>query len=499
MISSASSATNCSTRSTAPTRRSIPARRRRTARSSSPASSASCSRHGPKSSRPAPSCRSTEASAPRSSTARWGAARRPSASPHGRRTQCRRLPPHPGALAAPPGLQVAPGNPRDGGRCQGLGAQRPGHPAQADQAARAVGGAARRPGVLRPGARADADGLPLEACLRPASHPPWRRGGLPGLRHRHHWPRRRAGQSGRTRSRGVPQEVQPLRPPLWTLIRPRSLSASDQSSAVLKALKRIPTIGEVTAQKLMQKFGDGFLASMLGDNIHEFINLMDGNGELVFSDRKATRMERAMSNMEFGFCEGVYQPSEFIKRYLPQGTFDLLIADEAHEYKNGGSAQGQAMGVLAAKSRKTLLLTGTLMGRYGDDLFYLLFRALPGRMIEDGDRPPASGSMTSAAMAFMRDHGVLKDIYSESTRTAHKTANGTKVSVRPVKAPGFGPKGMLRCILPFTIFLKLKDIGGNVLPPYDEEFREAAMDTAQAAAYRDLAGRPPARATPRRA
>ncbi|HBM67073.1 MAG TPA: DEAD/DEAH box helicase [Pseudomonas sp.] len=277
--------------------------------------------------------------------------------------------------------------------------------------------------------------------------------------------------------------------PLWTLIRPRRLSASDQSSAVLKALKRIPTIGEVTAQKLMQTFGDAFLASMLGDNIHEFINLMDGNGELVFSDRQAQRMERAMANMEFGFGEGGYQPSEFIKRYLPQGTFDLLIADEAHEYKNGGSAQGQAMGVLAAKARKTLLLTGTLMGGYGDDLFHLLFRALPGRMIEDGYRPTKSGSMTSAAMAFMRDHGVLKDIYSESMGTAHKTAKGSKVTVRTVKAPGFGPKGVLRCILPFTIFLKLKDIGGNVLPPYDEEFREVAMDTAQASAYRELEAR----------
>lgn len=276
---------------------------------------------------------------------------------------------------------------------------------------------------------------------------------------------------------------------LWTLIRPRKLSASDQSSAVLKALMRIPTIGEATARKLMQTYGDGFLASMLGDNFHEFINLMDAKGELVFSDRQAHRMERAMASTEFGFGEGGYQPSEFIKRYLPQGTFDLLIADEAHEYKNGGSAQGQAMGVLAAKSRKTLLLTGTLMGGYGDDLFYLLFRALPARMIEDGYRPTGRGSMTSAAMAFMRDHGVLKDIYSESTGTAHKTAKGTKVSVRTVKAPGFGPKGVLRCVLPFTVFLKLKDIGGNVLPPYNEEFREVAMDTAQAAAYRDLSGR----------
>jgi SNF2 family DNA or RNA helicase len=198
---------------------------------------------------------------------------------------------------------------------------------------------------------------------------------------------------------------------LWTLMRPRTLSSDAQSSAVLKALKRIPTIGEVTAKKLIQKFGDGFLASMLGDNIHEFINLMDGGGELVFSDRQASRMERAMANMEFGFGEGGYQPSEFIKRFLPQGTFDLLVVDEGHEYKNSGSAQGQAMGVLAAKVRKTLLLTGTLMGGYAEDLFYLLFRALPGRMIEDGYRPNKSGSMTSAAMAFLRDHGVLKEIY----------------------------------------------------------------------------------------
>ncbi|MDR1934510.1 MAG: DEAD/DEAH box helicase [Candidatus Accumulibacter sp.] len=273
---------------------------------------------------------------------------------------------------------------------------------------------------------------------------------------------------------------------LWTLMRPKSLSARDQSSAVLKALKRIPTIGEMTAKKLMQTFGESFLASMLGDNVHEFINLMDGQGELVFSDRQASRMERALANMEFGFGEGGYQPSEFIKRYLPQGFFDLLIVDEGHEYKNSGSAQGQAMGVLAAKAKKVLLLTGTLMGGYADDLFYLLFRALPGRMIEDGYRPAKNGSMNSAAMAFMRDHGVLKDIYSESAGTAHKTAKGTKVSVRTVKAPGFGPKGVLRGILPFTVFLKLRDIGGNVLPPYDEEFREVAMDTAQAAAYRGL-------------
>lgn len=275
---------------------------------------------------------------------------------------------------------------------------------------------------------------------------------------------------------------------LWTLMRPRVLSSSAQSEAVLRALKRIPTIGQATAQRLIGKFGESFLASMLGDNLYEFINLMDGNGELVFSDAQARRMERAMANMEFGFGEGGYQPSEYIKRYLPQGTFDLVLCDEAHEYKNAGSAQGQAMGVLAAKARKVVCLTGTLMGGYADDLFYLLFRALPQRMIEDGYRPNRQGSLTAAAMAFMRDHGVLRDIYTEHDAPAHKTARGKKVTVHTVKAPGFGPQGVLRCILPFTTFLKLRDIGGNVLPRYEEEFREVAMDAGQAEAYGRLAG-----------
>lgn len=140
------------------------------------------------------------------------------------------------------------------------------------------------------------------------------------------------------------------------------------------------------------------------------------------------------------------------------------------------------MGVLAAKARKTLLLTSTLMGGYADDLFYLLFRVLTPVMIEDGYRPQRN-SLGAASMAFMREHGVLKDIYSEREGIGHKTAKGRRTSVRTVKAPGFGPKGILRYVLPFTVFLKLQDIGGDVLPPYDEEFVEVPMSSDQANAY----------------
>lgn len=282
-----------------------------------------------------------------------------------------------------------------------------------------------------------------------------------------------------------PRKCSHCQTPLWTLMRPGTISSDLQSQMVSRALKRIPTVGDATAQKLTSTFGNDFLASMLGDNLYEFINIMDGHGELFFSDRQAQRMERAIANMEFGFGEGNYQASEFIKRYLPKNVFDLMVVDEAHEYKGAGSAQGQAMGVLAGHARKVLLLTGTLMGGYADDIFYLLFRILTRRMLEEGYRPGRNGNLTAASMQFMRDHGVLKEVLSENS-SAHKTARGKRTSIRVSKAPGFGPKGILRCLLPYTVFLKLSDLGRDVLPPYKEEFREVAMTREQSEEYQML-------------
>ncbi|MUF08300.1 DEAD/DEAH box helicase, partial [Pseudomonas sp. CCM 7893] len=48
---------------------------------------------------------------------------------------------------------------------------------------------------------------------------------------------------------------------------------------------------------------------------------------------------------------------------------------------------------------------------------------------------------------------------------------------------------MHRFVLPFTAFLKLKDIGGNVLPAYQEEFIDITMSAEQALAYQQLAGK----------
>ncbi len=273
--------------------------------------------------------------------------------------------------------------------------------------------------------------------------------------------------------------------PLWTLMRPRSAKQKTHRELVKEAVCKLPTIGPKTAEKLLNAFGEDMLSNMLADNIYEFVNLMGDDGNLVFSDRQATRMERTLSRVEFGFGQGGYQPTEFIKRYLPDGFFDLLIVDEGHEYKNEGSAQGQAMGVLANKAKKVLLLTGTLMGGYASDLFYLLWRMMPTRMIEDGFQYSDNGSLGSASMAFMREHGILQDVFVEKSGDNHRTAKGKNITQRTKKRPGFGPKGICRYVLPYTVFLKLKDVG-DVLPAYNEHYIDIDMTAEQATQYYSL-------------
>jgi SNF2 family DNA or RNA helicase len=242
----------------------------------------------------------------------------------------------------------------------------------------------------------------------------------------------------------------------------------------------------VSAQRLLKKFGEEMLSEMLEDNFHRFVNLMDDDGELLFNDRQARRMERFLGSNEISFGQGGYQPTEFIKRYLPTGYFGTMLVDEGHEYKNEGSAQGLAMGVLCSQVKKVILLTGTLMGGYADDLFFLLYRLNPRAMIEDGFNFNARGSLSTGSMSFMREHGVLIETIKETTKRSHRTAKGETSSKNIKPGPGFGPKGIMRYVVPITAFLKLKDIGANVLPTYDEQFIPVEMDEPQRCHYRNL-------------
>jgi hypothetical protein len=77
-----------------------------------------------------------------------------------------------------------------------------------------------------------------------------------------------------------------------------------------------------------------------------------------------------------------FAPVDFIGRYMP-GFFDYAIADEVRELK-GDTAQGNALGTLAACAQHTVVLTGTLLGGYADEVFNILYRLEPRRMVQEG-------------------------------------------------------------------------------------------------------------------
>ena len=287
---------------------------------------------------------------------------------------------------------------------------------------------------------------------------------------------------------------QPCGEPFWTLCRKDANSESQGVyERVLKAIQRLPAIGPKKAEQLVQMYGADTLAEILENNVQAFSNLMDERGDFIFTDRQAVRLDRALSRVEFSLGQGGYQPTEFIKRYLPKNFFGLMVIDEGHEYKNYGTAQGQAMGVLARCVRKTIALTGTLMGGYADDLFYLLWRLYPEMFIEDGFGYNKQNTLGTASMAFMREHGVLKEITrhrgqigAEYDEGSFSSAKASRNTVRIAKAPGFSPLGIMRFVLPITVFLKLRDLGENILPPYTEHFNAVYMTSEQSERYETM-------------
>ncbi len=172
-----------------------------------------------------------------------------------------------------------------------------------------------------------------------------------------------------------------------------------------------------------------------------------------------------------------YAKAEYIKRYLPKGTFDLFVGDEAHEYKGGDTAQGQALACLAASAKRTLALTGTLLGGYSTNLFYLLWRMFPQLMVE---KAPYGAEMTFAAQ-----YGVLEFTQKEPLRDNASSLGGRKVKEIVKEKPGVSPLLLTDFLMENAVFLRLSDISDE-LPSYKEEVVGVEMLPDQAEAYKEL-------------
>ena len=164
----------------------------------------------------------------------------------------------------------------------------------------------------------------------------------------------------------------------------------------------------------------------------------------------------------------------YLKNKYP-GYFDLLISDECHEYKGAATAQGIALDHLGKAARQILALTGTLLGGYSSNLFYLLFRVSPDIRKDFKFRD---------IKKWMERYGVLEKITFVSTDDEGRASLKKAQEVRWRERPGISP-ALIPELLPRAIFLKLSDLN-IALPTYREIAHSIDMEPDQKEAYREF-------------
>ena len=171
-----------------------------------------------------------------------------------------------------------------------------------------------------------------------------------------------------------------------------------------------------------------------------------------------------------------FAPVDFIGRYMP-GFFDYAIADEVHELK-GDTAQGNALGTLAACAQRTVVLTGTLLGGYADEVFNILFRLEPAKMVNEGFEYGEAG-----LRVFTETYGLLEKI--TVIEPADNACSEARVTKRVRRRPGASPLLFGRFLMSLGAFISLEDIS-EALPPYREEVLSVEMDPPLKEAYKKL-------------
>ncbi len=160
--------------------------------------------------------------------------------------------------------------------------------------------------------------------------------------------------------------------------------------------------------------------------------------------------------------------ADYVKLRM-RGYFDLLIADEVHEYKGRGSAQGIAAGVLADVCGKSLSLSGTLMGGYSSTLFHLLYRFSPEIRSEFG---------RAEESRWIQRYGFLEQSIGKSEDDDAADGRASKRrSYRKVvrERPGLAPSALFH-LIGNTVFLRLADVASG-LPSYKEQVLLSSLDS----------------------
>ncbi len=230
------------------------------------------------------------------------------------------------------------------------------------------------------------------------------------------------------------------------------------------------------------------LGSMVNADTGQPVNLSNGS-QLTRADLLTTKHEELTQRLKGGTTlysplwqadRGKIQriaPLEYMGRYM-KGWFDYSIADEMHQLTED-TAQGNGLGVLARVSKRIIGLTGTLLGGYADNAFYLLYRMDAPQMARAGYEYGGEGRRM-----FQSNYGVVEEIrkHQESTNACSKAS---KDSISIKRRPGCSPLLFGQFFMESTAFVSLEDISDN-LPSYTEIPIAVEMDSDLAAAYTEI-------------
>jgi Intein splicing domain len=162
-----------------------------------------------------------------------------------------------------------------------------------------------------------------------------------------------------------------------------------------------------------------------------------------------------------------------------------VLVHNCHEEKSADSAQANALGSIAAASKKVLALSGTIIGGYADHVRPLLLRLSPTSLIQEGFgwRNPMEFSETYGRIELRvteRDGGG-DDGWGEGNRQSRGKTRSTSKYTRP----GIMPTLFGRHLMRTAVFLGLDEVAAN-LPSLEEIVLGVPMDEEIGAAYQDI-------------
>jgi hypothetical protein len=157
----------------------------------------------------------------------------------------------------------------------------------------------------------------------------------------------------------------------------------------------------------------------------------------------------------------------------------VVMIDELHEMKGGGTDQGRAIQELVLSARKAIGLTGTLFGGVASSVFWLEWAFNP-RMVE---HYPIHSGRGPALARWTRTMGVLERVveYKQDDGRSGAYTTTRRVEHRPREAPGISPR-LVAEVLDHCIWVGLKDLN-FALPAYVEVPVEVGLPGDAQAVY----------------